>query len=344
MNGGYTYRDAGVDLEAMNTALARVKEAVQRTFTPPVLSELGSFGGMFKADFSGYTEPVLVASLDGVGTKVRIARMMNSYQVIGCDVVTHAINDLLVQAAKPLFFLDYFAAARLEPDQLVAVLEGAASVCTEYGIALLGGETAEMPDVYMPGEIEVAGCMIGVAERAQIPLPQRVSTSDVVIGLASSGLHTNGYSLARRVLFDLANMRLDEYLPEMGMILGEALLLPHRCYLRSVFPLIEEGLVHAMAHITGGGLYENPPRVIPSDCRIILDRRTWEVPPLFQLIQRLGHVPEPEMYRVFNMGIGFILIVGREQSSKVLEYLQRGGETAWVIGEVARGTREVQII
>jgi phosphoribosylformylglycinamidine cyclo-ligase len=343
-NEGMTYKDAGVDIESMNIALARIKNVVQSTSTPPVLSEMGAFGGMFKADFASYRQPVLVATIDGVGTKVRIARMMNSYETIGRDIVCHSINDLLVQAAKPLFFLDYFATARLEPEVLIQVVEGAAMACLEHGIALLGGETAEMPDVYMPGEIDLAGCMIGVAEREQIPTPAKVSANDAVIGIASNGLHTNGYTLARRVLFDTANMRLDEYLPEMNMILGEALLLAHRAYLRSVFPLIEDGSVYAMAHITGGGLYDNLPRVLPIDCRVVIDRRSWEVPPLFQLIQRVGNISDPEMFRTFNMGIGFVLVVSRERVSRVIDALQAAHETAWLLGEVQRGTREVQII
>lgn len=343
-NEGLTYKDAGVDIENMNVALARIKDVVQSTSTPPVLSEMGAFGGMFLADFPDYRQPVLVATIDGVGTKVRVARMMNSYETIGRDIVCHSINDLLVQAAKPLFFLDYFASARLEPEVLIQVVEGAASACSDHGIALLGGETAEMPEVYMPGEIDLAGCMIGVAEKEHIPTPAKVNANDAVIGIASNGLHTNGYTLARRVLFDVANMRLDEYLPEMNMILGEALLLPHRSYLRSVFPLIEDGSVHAMAHITGGGLYDNLPRVLPVDCKVVIDRRSWEIPPLFQLIQRAGNVSDPEMFRTFNMGVGFVLIAGRDRVPQLLDSLHATGETAWLLGEVQRGTREVQII
>jgi phosphoribosylformylglycinamidine cyclo-ligase len=270
--------------------------------------------------------------------------MMNSYEVIGRDIVSHSINDLLAQAAKPLFFLDYFATARLEADQLIQVVQGAAATCLEHGIALLGGETAELPDVYMPGEIDVAGCMIGVAEKQHIPLPHNISPGDAVIGVASNGLHTNGFTLARKVLFEIGNLRIDEMLPEYNQILGEVLLHPHRVYLRSVFPLLESGVVHGMAHITGGGLYDNMPRVTPIDCRVILDRRSWEVPPIFQLIQQIGSVPDSEMYRTFNMGIGFALFIPRDRSQEVLTDLHTAGETAWLIGEVQRGTREVQII
>ncbi len=344
MNGEFTYRDAGVDIDAMNRALTQIKESVHRTFTPAVLTELGAFAGCLRLETEGYQEPVLVASIDGVGTKVRVARMMNSYKVLGHDVVVHGVNDLLVQAARPLLFLDYLAMAKLEPEVLIQVVEGAAEACQAHGIVLIGGETAEMPDVYMPGEVDVAGCIIGIAERAHIPNPAHVDVGDAVIGIASNGLHTNGYALARKVLFEVANLRLDEYLPEMGMILGEALLLPHRSYFHAVYPLLETGAIHGMAHITGGGLYENIPRVLPSDLRITIDRRSWEVPPLFRLIQQYGNVSDAEMFRVFNMGIGYVLIVARERTGEILDALQRAGETAWLIGEVQRGPREVQII
>lgn len=344
MAGEFTYRDAGVDIDAMNRALSQIKESVHRTFTPAVLTELGAFAGGMRLDLQGYQEPVLIASIDGVGTKVRVARMMNRYQVLGQDVVVHGVNDLLVQAARPLLFLDYLAMAKLEPEVLVQVVEGAAEACQAHGIALIGGETAEMPDVYMPGEVDVAGCIIGIAERTQIPTPARIDVGDAVIAIASNGLHTNGYSLARKVLFEVAHLRVDEYLPELGMTLGDALLLPHRSYFHAVYPLLESGAIHAMAHITGGGLYENIPRVLPSDMRVSIDRRTWEIPPLFRLIQQHGNVPDAEMFRVFNMGVGFVLIVARERMSEVIEALQRAGETAWLIGEVQRGSREVQII
>jgi len=209
---------------------------------------------------------------------------------------------------------------------------------------LLGGETAEMPDVYMPGEVDVAGCIVGIAEYSQIPHPSRVAPGDAVIGLASNGLHTNGYTLARRVLFDIANMSLNDPLPDSQISLGEALLQPHRPYFNAVFPLLESDVVHGMAHITGGGFYENIPRALPSDARVVIDRRSWEVPPIFRLIQELGNVPEAEMFRVFNMGIGYVLIVARERVNEVLSLLQTAGEQAWLIGEVQRGSREVQII
>ncbi|MFQ3611861.1 MAG: phosphoribosylformylglycinamidine cyclo-ligase [Fimbriimonadales bacterium] len=340
----FTYKEAGVDIDAMNRALETIKESVHRTFTPAVLSQLGSFGGMMLLDTSAYRQPVLVASIDGVGTKVRVARMMGQYRVLGHDLVAHGVNDLLVQSARPMFFLDYLAMSRLEPEVLQQVVEGAADTCQALGIVLLGGETAEMPDVYMPGEVDVAGCIVGLAELSQVRTPNQVESGDGVIGIASNGLHTNGYTLARRVFFDIAHMPIDEYLPDLEMTLGEALLQPHRPYLNAVFPLLETDTIHGMAHITGGGFYDNIPRALPSDLRVVIDRRSWEVPPLFQMIQRLGNIADSEMFRVFNMGIGYVLIVARERVNEVLNILQASGEQAWLIGEVQRGSREVQII
>ncbi len=340
----YTYKDAGVDIDAMNRALESIKESVHRTFTPAVLSQMGAFGGMMLFDVQKYRQPVLVASIDGVGTKVRVARMMGQYRVIGHDLVAHGINDLLVQGAEPLFFLDYLAMAKLEPEVLQQVVEGASELCQAHGIVLLGGETAEMPDIYMPGEVDVAGCIVGVAEYSQIPHPSQVGSGDAVIGIASNGLHTNGYTLARRVLFEIANLRLDEPVEDTGLTLGETLLQPHRPYFRAVFPLLGTGAIHGMAHITGGGFYDNIPRALPSDLRVVIDRRTWEVPPIFRMIQELGNVPEAEMYRVFNMGIGFVLITARERAQEILNALQTAGENAWLIGEVQRGPKEVQIV
>lgn len=339
-----TYRDAGVDIDAMNRALASIKESVQRTFTPAVLSDMGAFGGMMLLDLQSYRQPVLVASIDGVGTKVRVARMMGQYRVLGHDVVAHGVNDLLVQSARPLFFLDYLAMSRLEPEVLQQVVEGVSALCQSLGIVLLGGETAEMPDVYMPGEVDVAGCIVGIAEYSQIIHPLRVVPGDAVIGLASNGLHTNGYSLARRVLFDIANLSPNDMLPDSSVTIGEALLQPHRPYFNAVFPLLDSDVIHGMAHITGGGFYDNIPRALPSDARVVIDRRNWEVPTIFRMIQELGNVSDAEMFRVFNMGVGYVLIVARERVGEVLRTLQVAGETAWLIGEVQRGSREVQVI
>ncbi len=339
-----TYRQAGVDIDAAHAALIRMKELIRATQTPEVLADVGAFGGMFQLDLSQYRQPVLVASVDGVGTKLKVAFAMGKHNTIGHDLVNHCVNDILVQGARPLFFLDYYATGKLQPEVLVEVVRGLSEACHEVGCALLGGETAEMPGMYAEGEYDLAGTIVGVVERDEIIDGSRVEPGDAVIGLASNGLHTNGYSLARYVLFDLMDMRVDSYVAELGTSIGEELLRPHRCYLRPLMEARQTFDIHAMAHITGGGFYDNIPRVLPSDCRVIIDRRSWEVPFIFRLIQEKGNVPEPEMFRTFNMGIGMVVIVPREQSLALVEFLQRQGETAMLIGEVQRGGHDVQIV
>lgn len=339
-----TYRQAGVDIDAAHAALLRMKELIRATQTPEVLADVGAFGGMFQLDISRYRQPVLVASVDGVGTKLKVAFMMGRHDTVGHDLVNHCVNDILVQGARPLFFLDYFATGKLQPEVLVEVVKGLSEACQEAGCALLGGETAEMPSMYAEGEYDLAGTIVGVVERDAIIDGSRVEPGDAVIGLASSGLHTNGYSLARYVLFELAGMRVDSYVPELGTSLGEELLRPHRCYLRPIMEAMQQFDIHAMAHITGGGFYDNIPRVLPSDCRVIIDRRSWEVPFIFRFIQEKGNVPDPEMFRTFNMGIGMVVIVPREQSLALVEFLQVQGEGAMLIGEVQRGGHDVQIM
>lgn len=339
-----TYRKAGVDIDAAQSALLQMRELVRATQTPEVLADLGAFGGMFQLDLTRYQKPVLVASVDGVGTKLKVAVAAGRHDTIGHDLVNHCVNDILVQGARPLFFLDYFATGKLQPEVLVQVVKGLSEACQEVGCALLGGETAEMPGMYAEGDYDLAGAIVGVVERDAIIDGSRVGAGDAVIGLASNGLHTNGYSLARYVLFDLTNMRVDSYVPELGTSLGEELLRPHRCYLHSLIEATQRFDIHAMAHITGGGFYDNIPRVLPSDCRVVIDRRSWEVPFIFRLIQEKGNVPDPEMFRIFNMGIGMVVIVSREQSLALTEFLQTRGETAMLIGEVQRGGHDVQIV
>lgn len=339
-----TYRQAGVDIDAANTALLRIRELVRATQTPEVLADIGAFGGMFQLDLSRYRQPVLVSSIDGVGTKLKVAFLMNRHDTVGHDLVNHCVNDIVVQGARPLFFLDYFATGKLQPEVLVQVVKGLSEACQNAGCALLGGETAEMPGMYSDGEYDLAGVIVGVVEREAIVDGRRVEPGDAVVGLASDGLHTNGYSLARYVLFEVANMRVDSYLPELYTSLGEELLRRHRCYLNPVMGALERFDIHAMAHITGGGFYDNIPRVLPSDCRVIIDRRSWEVPFIFRLIQEKGNVPDPEMFRTFNMGIGMVLILPREQGLALIDFLQSQGEQAALIGEVQRGGHDVQVL
>jgi len=338
-----SYADSGVDIDAGNEAVVRMKQHVRSTFNSHVLADLGSFGGMFalNSDSSG---PVLVSSMDGVGTKLMIAFQTGVHNTIGCDLVWHCVNDILVQGARPLFFLDYFATGKLEPQVAAAVVEGLAEGCRTTGCVLIGGETAEMPGMYRPGEYDLAGCIVGTVERDRIIDGTRVGAGDVLIGLASDGLHTNGYSLARKVFFDVAGWSVDRHVPDLGSTLGDALLAPHRCYAPALLPILEPMGVKAMAHITGGGFYDNIPRVLPVECAAHVERSSWEVPPLFRLIQELGGVAEAEMYRTFNMGIGMVVVVDRDLASATVDALNAAGERAGIIGEVARGGHDVHMV
>ena len=342
-----TYRDAGVDIDAGNEAVQRMREHVRSTFTPHVLTDIGSFSECIRwQDWANYQQPVLVSSMDGVGTKLKVAVAVGRHDTIGRDLVNHCVNDILVQGERPLFFLDYFGAGKLSPPVVVDVVKGLAEGCREAGCVLIGGETAELPGLYADGDYDLAGCIVGVVERQQIIDGSRVQVGDTVVGLASSGLHTNGYSLARRVLLDSPDggLSLFETLPALGRTLGEELLAPHRCYAPAVLPLLDEFDIHGMAHLTGGGFYDNIPRVLPSDCSVTIERRNWPIPPIFTLIQERGNVPEPEMYRTFNMGIGLVLIVQPEQAPLLAHRLNALGESAYIIGDVHRGVHEVDIV
>jgi phosphoribosylformylglycinamidine cyclo-ligase len=338
------YADAGVDIDAGNEAVLRMKEYVRSTFTENVLADVGAYGGMFALDKNEVSEPVLVSSIDSVGTKLKIAFLMDKHDTIGRDLVWHCVNDILVQGARPLFFLDYFATGRLDPAVAADVVKGLAEGCRAVGCALVGGETAELPGMYHPGEYDVAGCIVGLVERGRIIDGRRVSPGDALIGIASDGLHTNGYSLARHVLLEKAGFPVDRFFPELGKTLGEELLAPHRCYAPAVLPLLAEFDIHAIAHITGGGFYDNVPRVLPTDCQAIVERRTWQPLPIFGLIQEAGSVPDAEMFRTFNMGIGMVLIVSAGRAMQIVERLNASGEDAALIGHVIRGSHEVQIV
>ncbi|HEY9078292.1 MAG TPA: phosphoribosylamine--glycine ligase [Anaerolineaceae bacterium] len=325
-----TYAGAGVDIDAGNRAVTLMKSAVTATYGPEVLAGVGAFGGLFDIkSLQKMKNPVLVASTDGVGTKVKLAAQFGSYGSIGIDLVNHCINDILVQGARPLFFLDYFASSHIDPEKVAEVVAGIAGACKTAGCALLGGETAEMPGVYLENEFDVAGTIIGVVEREQVLPKDGIQAGDVLLGLASSGAHTNGYSLIRR-LFD--QQALEKWVPELGRRLIDALLEPHRSYLDRLYPLLEEsGGIKALAHLTGGGFIENIPRILPEELSARIERDSWQVPVLFRMIQQRGSVPEDEMYRVFNMGIGMVVVVGRD---RVDEIQNRLGEGCWRIGEV----------
>ena len=338
-----TYSDAGVDIDAATRATDKIKELARRTFNQRTLSDIGSFGGMFDGAFPNLKQPVLVASADGVGTKLKIAFISGVHNTVGRDLVNHCVNDILVQGARPLFFLDYIATGKLLPDVVAGIVEGVANGCRENGCVLLGGETAEMPDFYSAGEYDIAGFIVGVADREKVIDGQGISAGDVLLALPSVGLHTNGYSLARKLFFEVGGHEVNTHLDELGMTVGEALLLPHVSYLKQLDTLLDSGLIKGLAHITGGGLTDNLPRILPEHCAVDIDKDSWPVLPVFKLMQRLGNVSEPEMYRTFNMGLGMVIVTSAAGAVAVESELQRQGAAVYQIGRVSKGNREVLI-
>jgi phosphoribosylaminoimidazole synthetase len=331
------YSDSGVSIDAGNRAVALMKGAVKATHSPAVLGSLGSFGGLYDASaLKEMKSPVLVASTDGVGTKVKLAASVGRYRSIGHDIVNHCINDILVQGARPLFFMDYFATARLDPEQTAEVVTGMAEACQEAGMALLGGETAEMPGVYLPSEFDVAGTIVGVLERDDILPRKNLQAGDVLIGLPSSGPHTNGYSLLRKLFADTP---LDTVFPELGCSLADALLAPHRSYLSTLASLLSH--IKALAHLTGGGFIENIPRVLPEDLNAEIQLGSWPVPQLWNLVQRKGNISVEEMYRVFNMGIGMVAIVEKTHATAIQDRIP--GRT-FIIGQLTKGERKTVLV
>ncbi len=337
-----TYRDSGVDIDAQDRALAQVKKMVRNTYTSNVLSDQGAFGGLFRPPIKGFKDPVLVASADGVGTKLKVAFAAGRHTTVGRDLVNHCVNDILVQGARPLFFLDYLATGRLDPDTVADVIGGVAAACSEQEIALLGGETAEMPGFYADGEYDLAGFIVGLVERKKILDGSAVLDGDVLVGLPSTGLHTNGYSLARTVFFETLGLKVGDMVEELGRTVAEELLEVHRSYLGPVWPLLEQGWVHAMAHITGGGLTDNLPRVVPDGLRTVIKVGAWEIPPVFRLLAEKGQVPEDDMWRTFNLGVGMVLIVAPKQLEKVLRSLRESGCPGFPMGNVVKGGKGVE--
>jgi phosphoribosylformylglycinamidine cyclo-ligase len=335
-SGGLSYRAAGVDLEAADRAKARLKELVSRTRDENTLSEMGLFGGLYAMPGS-LREPVLVSSADGVGTKLKLAFLTGRHDTVGQDLVNHCVNDILVQGASPLFFLDYLATGQMEEGVVSEVVRGVAQGCLENGCALLGGETAEMPDFYASGEYDLAGFITGVVERGEILDGSRVRAGDVLVGLASTGLHTNGYSLARKIVFEAMGLEVGDMLTDLGSTVGEALLAIHRSYYPSIKPLLRSDSLHALAHVTGGGIPGNLPRVLPQGLGARIETASWEVPPLFRILQDGGDVSRQEMFRVFNMGVGMIVIVAADRADSVANDLAASGETSWILGEVRHG-------
>ena len=335
-----SYKAAGVDITAGYEAVRLMKEHIARTNVPGVLSGIGGFGGLFGLDLSGIAEPVLVSGTDGVGTKLKLAFLLDKHDTVGIDCVAMCVNDIICAGAKPLFFLDYVAVGKNVPERVAAIVSGVAEGCVQAGCALIGGETAEMPGFYPEEEYDLAGFAVGVADKKKIIDSSAVRPGDAIIGLASSGVHSNGFSLVRKV-FDVEHKDLTIHRDELGGSLGEALLTPTRIYVKPMLALLEQVTVKAVSHITGGGFYENIPRALPEGCaaRIPLDRLG--IPPLFQLIQREGNIPMRDMYNTFNMGVGMSVIVDKTQADKAVEILRGAGEDAWVMGEVAAGERGV---
>ena len=336
-----TYADAGVDIDLGNRTKKRIKYLAHKTFTKGVLSEIGGFGGLFAVDKEKFLDPVLVSSVDGVGTKLKVAFDMNLHSTIGADLVNHCVNDIAVQGATPLFFMDYLATGKLEPEIAEKVIEGLSTACKHNGCALIGGETAEMPGFYPEGEYDLAGFIVGVVERSRIVTGATVEPGDIVLGLPSTGLHTNGYSLARKLLFEVAGYTADTYVNEIKGKVGNELMKTHRSYWPIMRKLMAADCVSAMAHITGGGITENLPRVLPKGMAAVIEVGTWPVLPIFEHMQKLGNVPQDEMLRTFNMGMGMLLVIPGKKFKKATSVLERAGEKFYTIGRIVKGERKV---
>ena len=336
------YKNAGVDIAAGNEAVERMKKHVKRTFRPEVMTDLGGFGALFGLNKDKYEEPVLVSGTDGVGTKLKIAFAMDKHDTIGIDAVAMCVNDIVVQGAEPLFFLDYLACDKVVPEKIEAIVSGIAEGCHESGCALIGGETAEMPGMYAEGEYDIAGFTVGVVDKRKIVNGSTIAAGDTVIGLASSGVHSNGFSLVRKLLLEQAGYSLQDRLPELGdAVLGEVLLTPTKLYVKPVLSLLEQVQVKGMAHITGGGFIENIPRVLPEGVNVEIDYGSWPILPIFSLLQEKGGVSNRDMFTTFNMGVGLVIVVAEQDTAAALEALRAAGETPYVIGRVTEGERIV---
>lgn len=335
-----TYKSAGVDVEEGQKAVALMKNAVKETFTKNVLTGLGGFGGLFELDLEGISKPVLVSGTDGVGTKLKLAFMMDKHDTIGQDCVAMCVNDILCQGAKPLFFLDYLATGKLKAERAETIVTGIAKACKESGAALIGGETAEMPGFYDEGEYDLAGFVVGIVDKDQMITGEGIQPGDALVGIASSGVHSNGFSLARKILFEQENMKPEEHSLRLNKSIGEALLTPTRLYVKPILKLMKTLEIKGMSHITGGGFYENIPRMLPSGVGIEIKRGSFPVPEIFTMIQDLGNIKTQEMYKTFNMGIGMVLAVSKEDLERTLGTLKESGEEAFHIGNVIKETEK----
>ena len=334
MPDSLTYADAGVDIDKANELVGSIRDIARQTAQPGVIGDIGGFGGLFALDMKGCEKPVLVSSTDGVGTKLKLAFMLNKHDTVGIDLVAMCVNDILVQGAKPLFFLDYFSMGKLEPAVLKDVINGIGKGCQQAGCALIGGETAEMPDMYPPGEYDLAGFSVGLVDQDKLIDGRQIGGDDHLIGLASSGVHSNGFSLVRKICFERLNLTVESHIPELSRTLGEELLTPTRIYADTVGALLDAVPVHALAHITGGGLAENIDRVVPEHFCIQLHQNGWEIPPVFPFLQNAGNVADEEMLRTFNNGIGMVAAIPEGSVDKALKQLEMMGEKAFVIGRI----------
>ncbi|OMD60074.1 phosphoribosylformylglycinamidine cyclo-ligase [Paenibacillus odorifer] len=335
------YKNAGVDIAAGNEAVERMKKHVKRTYRPEVMTDLGGFGALFGLNKDKYEEPVLVSGTDGVGTKLKIAFAADRHDTIGIDAVAMCVNDIVVQGAEPLFFLDYLACDKVVPEKIEAIVAGIAEGCHQAGCALIGGETAEMPGMYSAGEYDIAGFTVGVADKAKLVTGANIAASDTVIGLASSGVHSNGFSLVRKLLLEQEGYGLNDVLPELGAPLADVLLAPTKIYVKPLLALLEQLPVKGMAHITGGGFIENIPRVLPDNVDVEINYGSWPILPIFGLMQDKGNVSNRDMFTTFNMGIGLVLVVSAADGERALELLKASGEEAYIIGKVTEGERKV---
>jgi phosphoribosylformylglycinamidine cyclo-ligase len=343
MTSGLSYKDAGVDIDKNTRLKDTIQKTVRPTFGPEVLSVVGGFGGLFEMNLKKFKKPVLVSSVDGVGTKLQVAQMLNRYDTVGIDIVSHCANDILVCGARPLFFLDYIGAGLVTPEVFQPMLKGLATGCKKVKCALIGGETAEMPGIYKAGDYDLVGCMIGVVEKYRIVDPTKIRRGDVLISIPSSGLHTNGYSLARKIFFELKKFKATDTVPGLKGSIGDVLLQPHREYSTLILPMFERIEIKGLVHITGGGFQENIPRVLPRHKDAVIRVGSWEIPPVFRWMQEAGNVAQAEMFRTFNMGVGMILVVGASAADGALKYLKRKGEDARIIGEVREGSGKVHL-
>jgi len=344
MPGESTYKDSGVDIDKANDFVERIKPLIKTTARKEVISGIGGFGGLFRFDYSKFKNPILVSSTDGVGTKLKIAHLMDKHDTIGIDLVAMSVNDVVVQGAEPLFFLDYLATGKIEVEKSVKIVEGVVAGCKQAGCTLIGGETAEMPGFYKDGEYDLAGFCVGVVDSEKLIDGSTISVNDRIIGVASSGLHSNGFSLARKILLDDAKLQVTDRVSGLAKTIGEELLEPTRIYVKPILNLLKNFNVKGLVHITGGGFYDNIPRIIPQSCRCIISGNSWEIPPIFQVMKEIGKVDEKEMFRVFNMGIGMMIVVPEKESEEVAHRLEVLGEKAYIIGTVEKREKEQALV